>query len=688
MKRWPAFVAASLVLVVTSVAVTPAGAQDDPGPLTEPASEPAEVVVRFEDDAVRASSLNGQEVETTGTPGSRYATVDVPEGEDPEAVAAELEARGDISVAEPNRRVRAYEAPGQVDEFERIGVQHAWTRADGASDVTVAVIDSGIDADHPDFAGGRIVEGKDWIDEGSYPHDTVGHGTQVAGVIAASHDGGTAIDGVAGGGTRIMPLRVLDGDGGFIADVADAIEYAANRGVDVINLSLGMEGTSTLLDNAASYARDRNVVVVAAAGNWDKAEKQENATVTTPAGAPGVIGVGATNDDGELMQFSIWGPMVDLTAPGYNIDTTCDHPTDSSCGTDQMNTATGTSFAAPMVAGVAALLRDRHPDWTSRRIEDHLLRTSEDLGPAGIDYYYGLGLVDAAVALGAEDYRSGGTFASPTINGTYDPVVGDFFPGDGITDILYYAPGGANDYLHLGAPSGFRNVGELPVNATYEPFTVDLDGNRQDDIVWYAPGSASDFIWYWHRTGYQSVPTKASGDYEPFTLDLNGDTFEDIVWYAPGPAQDYIWYGQPGGGHRSVATKASGRYQPFTGDFNGDGFDDIFWYAPGTAQDFIWYGTIDGHTSVATTVNGHYRPIAGDFDANGYGDVLWYAPGSAADFQWLFRPGGYTSVATTINGTYRPLGGDFNGDRYDDVLFYGVGTRADYMRFGSSNGLR
>ncbi len=283
-------------------------------------------------------------------------------------------------------------------------------------------------------------------------------------------------------------------------------------------------------------------------------------------------------------------------------------------------------------------------------------------------------------------FSTSGSFAQPVVNGTYDPIVGDF-SGDGATDVLYYAAGGTPDYLHLGDWSGLFGLGAFPVNGTYEPFTLDLDGNGHDDIVWYAPGTAQDFIWYFDADGYSGTPTKASGTYEPFTLDLNGDGFDDIVWYAPGPAKDYIWYGKPGGGHTSVATKASGVYEPFVGDFNGDGFDDTFWYAPGGAKDYIWYGKPSGYTSVPTTVNGTYKPISGDFDGDGYGDVLFYAPGTAPDYQWLFRAGGFDSDRVRIDGFFEPEGGDFNGDRYDDVFLYGPGTKSDFMLLGGESGI-
>ncbi|WP_436794493.1 S8 family serine peptidase [Actinospongicola halichondriae] len=878
---------------------------DDASRQAEP--DPENVVVKFRDDVVRPSSVDGEPVRDV--PESGYSLVEVPEDKSADEVAAELEERSDVEFAEPDRQVTAFESPGQTGEFDRIGVKDAWKRAKGSSDVVVAVVDSGIDQDHPDFTG-RLVTGYDFVDPGTYPHDSDGHGTSTAGVIAARHGAGTTIDGVAGGGTKIMPLRVLNGGSGPLSSVAAAIRYAADHGADIVNLSLGAEGRSIAVDNAVAYAADRGLLVIASTGN------DEAFLSNTPANSPRVIGVSATDDNGDTAAFTTYGPDVDLAAPGVAINTTA-----NGGGSTTVN---GTSFSAPMVAGVAALLKDRHPGWSGDRIATELLLTAEDRGPVGIDDFYGYGIVDAAAALGVsgrapfvgvapaavdsepndvssratatttnntgsitpegdvdwwkfdsaggedvtitvtpsgsapgpefdpvvrihgpdeelvihldewigdtpesttittvegeyklsiENYfgtvspggyqlsvvktpsvaspteteggkpwleattptarRSGvsrtanltvrtgrtmkgssvngntvvlidgiyggavqasvtfngndtitvnptgsldpgrpyalilagvqdvasnyapwtmipfsttGSFVQPNISGVYEPIVGDF-SGDGASDVLFYGPGTAADFLQLGDWSGLFDLGAFPINGQYEPFTLDLDGNGHDDIIFYAPGTTQDYIWLFDEAGYYSVPTKASGIYEPFTLDLNGDGFDDILWYAPGPAQDYIWYGKAGGGHTSVPTKASGDYEPFVGDFNDDGFDDIFWYAPGTANDYRWYGKANGFTSVPTTVNGTYRPIAGDFDGDGYGDVLFYAPGAAPDFQWLFRAGGYDSVQVSISGTYTPLGGDFNGDRFDDVFFYGVGTRSDSLLLGGTDGL-
>ncbi|MDE0805415.1 MAG: S8 family serine peptidase, partial [Acidimicrobiales bacterium] len=228
----------------TGQSVSPRTAPEDAE--APPAAEDADtVVVTFADGAARPSEVEGEAVRSV--PAADLAVVDVPDDQTAADFAAELSARGDIATAEPNVTASRFEAPGQTGEFERIGVQDAWTRATGSSDVVVAVVDSGIDPNHPDLSG-RLVAGYNFAIPGTYPIEAIhpdppqyGHGTKVAGVIAAAHGSGTAIEGVAGAGTKIMPLRVFpDGTGGApLSDIAAAIYFAADNGAEIVNLSLG-----------------------------------------------------------------------------------------------------------------------------------------------------------------------------------------------------------------------------------------------------------------------------------------------------------------------------------------------------------------------------------------------------------------------------------------------------------------
>ncbi|MEO1286197.1 MAG: S8 family serine peptidase [Chloroflexota bacterium] len=221
-----------------------------------------------------------------------------------------------------------------------VGLPEAWDSLPPRT-VIVAVIDSGVCMSHPDLQG-RMVAGYDFVDDDNDPSDVFGHGCGVAGVIAANSNNGIGIAGVAPN-VNIMPLRVLDGAGlGNYSNIANAIIYAVDNGADIVNLSLAGTTSSAILEAAVSYAVDRGVVVIAAAGNFgsDRA--------FYPAAYPSVIAVGSV-DPGTLNRssFSNFGPDVDVYAPGRDILTT------NMLG--DYHFQSGTSFAAPIVAGITAM---------------------------------------------------------------------------------------------------------------------------------------------------------------------------------------------------------------------------------------------------------------------------------------------------------------------------------------------
>ncbi|MBD2575226.1 FG-GAP-like repeat-containing protein [Arthrospira platensis] len=275
-----------------------------------------------------------------------------------------------------------------------------------------------------------------------------------------------------------------------------------------------------------------------------------------------------------------------------------------------------------------------------------------------------------------------------TVNGEYIPLAGDF-NGSGRTDILWYAPGPAADYIWYFNEDGSYSSEPFTVNGVYIPVPGDFNGSGRTDILWYAPGPAADYIWYFNEDGsYSSEPFTVNGEYIPVTGDFNGSGRTDILWYAPGPAADYIWYFNEDGSYSSEPFTVNGEYIPVTGDFNGSGRTDILWYAPGPAADYIWYFNEDGsYSSEPFTVNGVYDPITGDFNGSGRTDILWYAPGPAADYIWSFNEdGSYSSERFTVNGVYTPIEGDFNGDGIDDILWYAPGPAADYIWSFNSDG--
>lgn len=221
-----------------------------------------------------------------------------------------------------------------------IGLPEAWASLPPRS-ITVAVIDSGICSNHPDLQG-RILPGFDFVDNDNDPTDVFGHGCGVAGVIAANSNNGLGIAGVAPN-AQIMPLRVLNEVGlGNYSNIANAIVYAVDNGANIINLSLAGSTSSAILEAAVAYAVDNGVVVIAAAGN----SGVEGAFF--PAAYPSVIAVGSVDPvTFEHSRFSNFGADIDVWAPGRDILTT------NMAGDYEF--VSGTSFAAPIVAGITAM---------------------------------------------------------------------------------------------------------------------------------------------------------------------------------------------------------------------------------------------------------------------------------------------------------------------------------------------
>jgi thermitase len=221
-----------------------------------------------------------------------------------------------------------------------VGLPEAWTALPSGQTVIVAVIDSGVCLNHPDLQG-RIIAGYDFVDNDNDPSDVFGHGCGVAGVIAANANNGIGIAGVAPN-AQIMPLRVLDAQGlGNYSNIASAIVYAADNGANIINLSLAGSNNSSILQQAVAYAIAHGVVVIAAAGNFN------SPNTFYPAAYPSVIAVGSVDVNLQRSSFSNYGTFVDVYAPGRDILST------SINGDYAFNS--GTSFAAPIVAGLTAL---------------------------------------------------------------------------------------------------------------------------------------------------------------------------------------------------------------------------------------------------------------------------------------------------------------------------------------------
>ena len=265
----------------------------------------------------------------------------------------------------------------------------AWDVITGSQEIVIAVVDSGIKLDHPEFAG-RLVAGYDFVNHDDQPDDDMGHGTHVAGIIAAALDNGQGVAGVCPN-CRLMPVKVLNQSNiGSWSQLAQGILFAVDNGARVINLSLGATIPSETLAVAIQYALDSGVVVVAAAGN------NGSDAPFYPAALDGVIAVGATTDQDVRWSRSNYGSYIDLVAPGALVYSTYNDLDNMFHGYTYMS---GTSMASPFVSGVAGLLLSANSELTVQQVTDAMIAGAEDLGAAGWDADFGNGRVSAMGAL-------------------------------------------------------------------------------------------------------------------------------------------------------------------------------------------------------------------------------------------------------------------------------------------------
>ena len=321
--------------------------------------------------------------------------VAVPIGREQEALA-ELAADPRVEQAELNGVTRSQFVPDDTIyrdlqwSLRKIEMETAWDVTAGSSSVIVAVLDTGVDAGHPDLAG-NVLAGYDFVNDDPDPSDDSSHGTFVAGVIAAHGDNGEGIAGIAWR-SRILPVKILDAEGfGADAIVSKGIIYAVENKARVINLSSGATEPSRLLEEAVKFAERRGVLVVTSAGNTGDKKNE----VIYPAAYPSVVAVAATDERDDVPAFSQRQPYVALAAPGVNIP----GPAWRGAGRGDYLMHSGTSAAAPHVSGVAALLLAVRSDLTVSELRSTLLENVDAISSR--DGGTGAGRLNAARAVAA-----------------------------------------------------------------------------------------------------------------------------------------------------------------------------------------------------------------------------------------------------------------------------------------------
>ena len=353
-----------------------------------------QVAEKFQAEVVHRGPLN-------------YATLELKKPNNMPQVIATLKGTPGILGAEENYRrtittLQGSSVPNDPlfqDQWSMVSgdVQGAWDMGATGSGITIAVVDTGVALKHPDLKdnlvpGYNAITGSEALGANQ---DDNGHGTHVSGIAAAERNG-VGIVGVAYQ-AKIMPVKVMNSTGeGYDDVIADGIVWAADHGAKIINLSLGSQNGahSSILRQAVSYAYIKGCLLVAAAGNYDL-ESQGKPGVSYPASDPHVLAITATDKTNNVASYSVTGPEIALAAPGDSIASDWWSQTE---GLGYTN-ASGTSMAAPFVAGEAALIWSQHTGWSRDQVIQVLETGVRDLGALGRDNAYGYGLVDVKLAL-------------------------------------------------------------------------------------------------------------------------------------------------------------------------------------------------------------------------------------------------------------------------------------------------
>ncbi len=447
-----AVILAVFAIVVLSVVAHPGRSRTTlPVAFDARTAAPGEVLVQLSPatlrfpDATLERRLGGKIV--ARLPEIGFVRLSLDRGETVAHAVGRLSDTAGVTLAEPNLRVHAAMVPndalysGQSPYLSLIEAPAAWDIEQGRASVIVAVLDSGIDLDHEDL------QGKVWTNVNEIPGngadddrngcvddihgcgflsaasadpscapraqnsiiDDAGHGTFVAGIIAAHANNGIGISGAAPGVT-ILPVKILDClGGGTAADAAQGLLYAARAGARVANISFGADGESATLANAIRQAYyGYGMVIVAATGN------EGGSTVSFPARLPEAIAVassGTPSDTRTRSPFSDWGPQVAVAAPGLNIISTVPP---AFCGNgwfcvqgQPYALASGTSFAAPFVSALAALIISHNPNITPEAVLKIMRDTAEPLPDAGTPGWAGAGRIRMRAALNVPRYFLG-----------------------------------------------------------------------------------------------------------------------------------------------------------------------------------------------------------------------------------------------------------------------------------------
>ena len=406
------FLSFALILLFLSFPLHKVSAQKEKGRFV-----PGRVLVKFRDnvglDHARqiVAALGARDADEL--PGIGVMVLDLPDQADEKAFAHALSARGDVEFAELDQILKPADiTPNDPwfanweDHLRRIQAPTAWSTTVGSSNVVIAILDTGVDSNHEDLAA-NIVPGWNTYNNNSSTMDVSGHGTAVAGTAAAVSNNGVGVASVCWS-CRIMPIRVSDMTGyATYSAIANGLTWAADHGARVANISY-IVSDSSAVTSAAQYFQGKGGVVTSSAGNYS--------TFSNSPDNPYILTVSATDYFDVIYSYSNTGKNIDVAAPGDSVST--------QMGGGYVSTG-GTSYSAPIVAGVAALVMSVNPQLSGDQVQNIVKQSADDLGAAGWDPLYGAGRVNAARAVSMA--ANGGTID------TIPPTIAFTYPSNGMT---------------------------------------------------------------------------------------------------------------------------------------------------------------------------------------------------------------------------------------------------------------
>jgi len=689
----------------------------------EPKFAPREIILKLKSNA-SLGQVNG--TATTGITSvdelnKRFGVTDIqrvlgsifklvlPYGADIVSACREYGEDSSVEYAEPNHVYHAYALPNDAKytlqwAHQVIQSEPAWDVETGSPDIAIAIVDTGVDWDHPDLAANiwnntdEILDGKDndgngYIDDvrgydfvdtaspvypgedgtirDNDPMDFYGHGTHCSGIAAAVTNNSIGVAGVCWN-CKIMPVRagykdeygngVLEAD-----DIAVAIEYAADNNASVISMSWGGYGISKAIKEAIDYAYAKGVVLIAAAGNSDIHLK------SYPAGFDNVIAVAATDIGDAKAGFSNYGSWIDIAAPGVDVLSTMFNDTYASWS--------GTSMSAPFVAGLAALILSKNSTFSNEEVRN-ILRSTTD--PVISDKYVGLGRINAYKAI-----QRNSTQRSNLDSSLDDALVQDMININGTASgsnfhmyVVYYGQGAyPTSWTQIGSMHYTQVINDvlatwdtsLTVDGIYSIRldVVDIDGQVTEDRVVLQVDNTLQDGWPVYLDTFAILAS-------PVINDFDKDGKNELVVATYGPPED------PYGGGRVYILRCDGTIvhgwpfitpvaipgTPAIGDLNNDGTPELVvtdWY-------HIYVLRFDGSVAAGWPKSSDFwigqTPTLSDLDGDGFLEIVLSTEGGRI-YAWNYdgsSPQGWPVNLRWAGKTSGVAAGEIDNDGHIEIV--------------------